>query len=83
MQVTHLVTVLDYIVHKDSPFPDLRLYRRMQVMWMVEKPWEEKAPHQNEVFEFDYQFRYGKVIELENVTALHNYFGDEGRLAAF
>lgn len=81
-RVTHLVKVLDDIVHKDSPFPDFRLCRRVQVMWMAEKPWEEKAPHQNEVFGFDFRFRHGKAINLDNVTALKEYFG-EGELVAF
>jgi hypothetical protein len=48
---------------------------------MAPKPWDE-APHQNEVFGFDFRFRHGKAINLENVTALKEYFG-EGELAAF
>jgi hypothetical protein len=81
-RVTHLVKVLDDIVHDDSGYEDFRLYRRVQVMWMAEKPWEEKAPHQNDVFGFDFRFRGGKAINLENVTAMQEYF-DQGELAAF
>jgi hypothetical protein len=81
-RVTHLVKVLDDIVHDDSDYEDFRLYRRVQVMWMAEKPWEEKAPHQNDVFGFDFRFRGGKAINLENVNAMQEYF-DEGELAAF
>ncbi|HEY9834471.1 MAG TPA: hypothetical protein V6D26_28230 [Stenomitos sp.] len=80
-RVTHLVKVLDDTVHEDSPFPDFPFYRRVQVMWMAPKPWDE-APHQNEVFGFDFRFRGGKAINLENVTAMQEYF-DEGELAAF
>lgn len=81
-RVTHLVKVLDDTVYEAQDFPDFPFQRRVQVMWMAEKPWEEKAPHQNEVFGFDFRFRHGKAINLENVTALKEYFG-EGELAAF
>ena len=83
-RVTHLVKVLDNIVHEDSPFRDIGFpfYRRVQVMWMAPKPWD-KAPHQNEVFGFDFRFRHGKAINLENVTALEEYFGDEGGIVGF
>ncbi|HAA30073.1 MAG TPA: hypothetical protein DCE56_23290 [Cyanobacteria bacterium UBA8553] len=81
MRVTHLVKVLDEYVHDDSPYPEYPFYRRVQVMWMASKPWDA-APHQKDVFGFDFRFRHGKAIDLENVTALQEYFG-EGEFAAF
>lgn len=81
-RVTHLVKVLDDIVYEDRHFPDFPFQRRVQVMWMAPNPWDE-APHQNEVFGFDFRFRHGKAINLENVTALEEYFGDEGGIVGF
>ena len=81
MRVTHLVKILDEFVHGDSPYQEYPFYRRVQVMWMAAKPWD-KAPQQKEVFGFDFRFRGGKAIDLENVTALQEYFG-EGEFAAF
>ncbi|MGB5963263.1 MAG: hypothetical protein WBG73_21690 [Coleofasciculaceae cyanobacterium] len=81
MRVTHLVKILDNFVRDNSPYQEYPFYRRVQVMWMAAKSWEE-APQQEEVFGFDFQFRHGKAINLDNVNALQEYFG-EGGLAAF
>jgi len=81
-RVTHIVKVLDDSVHEDSHFPDFALWRRVQVMWMAPPPWD-KAPHQNEVFGFDVELQGGKVIELDNITALQKHFKDAGGIAAF
>lgn len=75
MRVTHLVKILDKLVHDDSPYQEYPFYRRVQVMWMAAKPWEE-APQQKEVFGFDFRFRGGKAIDLDNVNALQEYFGE-------
>lgn len=83
-RVTHLVKVIDDIVHEDRPFPDpdFTLWRRVQVMWMAPKPWD-KAPHQNEVFGFDVELQGGKVMDIDNITALQEHFRDIGGITAF
>ena len=84
-RVTHIVKILDDIVHEDnedSSFTDFALWRRVQVMWMAPKPWHE-APHQNNVFGFDVDLQGGKVIALDNIIALQEHFKDAGGIAAF
>ena len=71
-------------MHEDSPFPDpdFTLWRQVQVMWMAAKPWD-KAPHQNEVFGFDVELQGGKVMDIDNITALQEHFRDIGGIRAF
>ena len=80
--VTHVVKVLDNVVHADNSASDFAIWRRVQVMWMAPKPWDN-APHQNEVFGFYVELQGGKVIELENIATLQEHFRNTGGVTAF
>jgi hypothetical protein len=81
-KVTHLVKVLDDQSKTDDPNSDYSLYRRVQVLWMAQEPWEN-APDQEVVFGFDINHRNGFLKDLNNIEGLTSKFNPLGGITAF
>jgi hypothetical protein len=81
-KITHLVMVLDDKIQNDPTNGNHQLFRRVQVLWMPQEPWE-KAPQQNDFFGFDIDLQGGKAMILDNITALTEEFKDKGGINAF
>jgi hypothetical protein len=81
--VTHLVKVLDLKLEYESWQGDFRVYRLVEVLWVIDWGALSNSHRAESIFSYPVRYRSGNVMNLRTLPTFQKYWNGNGGLNAF